>query len=622
MENILNEIKKANKLQENKKYNEAEVIYKRILKNIPNHPDANHNLAILLITKNNIKEAEPYINELIKTDYPIAQYYFTASKYFKLTKKYQRSLELIDKAINLSSEDTIIKSYYAKAQICKILDKQDESFSLFKKCYELDPNNPIILNSYGVGLCTRGMFFESIPIFKKVIELEPKFFDGFSNLGLALQKTNKIKESYDAYKKAFKINPKNLMLNINIGSLYQQKRNSKKALKYYENARKIDPNFPEIYNNLGIIYGEIGEKQKAFKNYKYALELNPNHTKAFRHMSYTNLLKKDDPIIENMISKYSDHKTTKDDKIEIAFGLGNFFENQKNYKKAFKFFEEGNLLIKTINGKYDFQKVNSEIKKMLSKYPTKVNASSDTDFSPIFILGMPRSGSTMLENVISNHPSIDAMGELTSINDIATRTKKNNKFWPETIEEFDSNDLNFFQGLYIESVKEISPNVKKIFTDKMPYNFLYLGFIKSVFPQSKIIYTSRGSIDNCLSIFSLKLFGEHKYSHDLMDLSNYYNLHVEIMKYWFNIFPNEIYNFNYEEFVKNPKDSTKKLFDYLEINYIKNLERFDLNSSIVRTASNHQVRNKINSSSIEKWKNYENELSQLISNLNKDNYID
>tara|TARA_S200000501_G_scaffold188839_1_gene177626 strand:- start:23512 stop:25377 length:1866 start_codon:yes stop_codon:yes gene_type:complete len=620
MENTLNKIKKANKLQQNKKFDEAEIIYKDILKNIPNHPDANHNLAILLITKKNIKEAKRYINELIKTDYPVAEYYFTASSYFKITKDYKRSLNLIDKAIDLSNKENIHKSYYAKAQLCKILDRYDESFSLFKKCYELDPKNPIILNSYGVGLCTKGMFIESIPIFKQVIELAPEFFDGYSNLGLALQKTNRIEESSNAYEKAFKINPKNLMLNINIGSLHQQKRDAKKALEYYENAKKIDPFFPQIYNNLGIIYGEIGEKQKAFEHYRQALKLDPDYVKAFRHISYTNLLKKDDPIIINMIKKYLDKNTSKDDKVEIAFGLGNFFEYYKDYKKAFKFFKEGNDFIKEINGKYDFQKVKRGIKKMLVKYPKKITSNLNTSFSPIFILGMPRSGSTILENVISNHPNIDAMGELTGINDLATKSKKNNKFWPDVLDEFNSDDLNFLQNLYINNVKEFSPKVKRIFTDKMPYNFLYLGFIKSIFPNSKIIYTSRGSIDNCLSVYSLKLLGEHKYSHDLLDLSNYYNLHIEIMEHWFNIFPNEIYHFKYEEFVNNPKDMTKKLFKYLEIDYIENLERFDLNSSIVRTASNHQVRDRVNSSSIEKWKNYENELSELINNLNKDTY--
>ena len=620
MENFLNKIKKANKLQESKKYNEAEVIYKDILKNFPNHPDANHNLAILLITKNKIKEAEPYINELINTDYPVAQYYFTASGYFKRTGNYNRSLELINKAIDLSGKENVLKSYYAKAQLCKILNKHDESFSLFKKCYELDPKNPIILNSYGVGLCFKGMFIESIPIFKKVTELEPKFFDGHSNLGLALQKTNRIEDAYNAYEKAFKINPKNLMLNINIGSLYQQKRDAKKALKYYENAKKIDPNFPQIYNNLGIIYGEIGEKQKSFENYKKALELDPSYTQAFRHISYTHLLKKDDVIINNMIKKYSDQNTSMDDKIEIAFGLGTFFESQKKYKRAFEFFKEGNSFIKKINGEYNFQKVKNEVKKMLIKFPLKITSNLDSNFSPIFILGMPRSGSTILENVISNHPNIDAMGELSNINDLATKSKKNNKFWPEVLNEFSSNDLNFLKNLYIDNVKEIFPEVKKIFTDKMPYNFLYIGFIKSIFPKSKIIYTSRDSLDNCLSIYSLKLFGEHKYSHDLLDLANYYNLHIEIMEHWFNIFPNEIYHFKYEEFVKNPKDMAKKLFKYLEIDYKENIERFDLNSSIVRTASNHQVRNKINSSSIKKWKNYEKELSQLINNLNKDSF--
>ena len=156
----------------------------------------------------------------------------------------------------------------------------------------------------------------------------------------------------------------------------------------------------------------------------------------------------------------------------------------------------------------------------------------------------------------------------------------------------------------------------------MPYNFLYIGFIKKIFPDCKIVFTSRDSRDNCVSIYFLKLFGSHKYSHDLKDLAKYYNIHSETVNFWKKMYPNQIYDFKYEQFVKNPKSETKKLFNYCNLSYEEGFERFDLNNNMIRTASSHQVRDKVNSSSIGKWKNYKNELKDLLNELNNDSFHD
>jgi tetratricopeptide (TPR) repeat protein len=621
MKKNIEKIKKANQLQLEKKFDAAEKLYLEIIEGDSESPDANHNLSILMMTQKRFKEAGQYISKFINTPYPVAEYFHTAARYYEKQNEIESAFKALDRAITISDEKNILKSYFLKAQLYKSINEHNNAHNLFKKCYEIAPKNPNVLNSYGVSLCLKEKFIESIPIFKLVTELKPTLFDGHINLGLALQKTNRTKDALNSYKKALSINSNHLILNINIGALYQEVRNAKQALKYYEIAKKIDPNFSEIYNNIGIIYGEIGEKQKSFDNYKKALAINPSYAKAFRHLSQTKLLKANDPIIKKMQTIYKNPITSDEDKIEIAFGLGTVLNEQKKFSESFKFFDEGNKLIKKTNKEYNIKEVEKNIKKMLSLYPGPIILEEKSDYSPIFILGMPRSGSTLLENVITNHPDIDSMGELSFINDLATRTKKNNKFWPEIINELSINDLKNLRNIYLDRVIEISPNVKNTFTDKMPYNFLYIGLIKSIFPSSKIIYTSRDSRDNCLSIYFLKLFGSHKYSYDQKTLAEYYNIHSETMKSWFKIYPNQIYHFKYEEFINNPKDESKKLFKYLGFNYKKNYERFDLNNTMTRTASNHQVREKINSHSIGKWKNYNKELSQLINKLNKDTYV-
>ncbi|MDA8893281.1 tetratricopeptide repeat protein [Hyphomicrobiales bacterium] len=619
-ENQLNKLKLAIKEHGDKKISSAEKIYREILEDDPESPDANHNLSILLIQQNRLNEVSSLIDRFINNDFAIPQYFHTASRYYEVVKDYNKSLEMINKAISISTEEIGLKFLYQKARILKQTGDIDSAIIFYERCLNIDPKNPIILNSYGVALSALGKFSKSISIFETVIKLKPELFDGHVNLGLAQQNADKLKEALISYKKAELINSKHQMLNINIGSVYQRLRKPKKALLYYNIAKDIDPNFAEIYNNIGIVYGEIGQKKKAFESYKKALKLNPNYTKAFRHISLTKLLDQNDPITIFMKKKYEDTNTLDLDRIEIAFGLGSIYEHNKNYTEAFDYFKRGNDLIKK-DFYYDINQTKNKIKETPTYFPLKISISEKTDYSPIFILGMPRSGSTLLENIISNHTQVDSLGELTLMSEIVTKTKKNNKFWPEIINQFKEEDLVDFRQYYLKKVLEISPKVKEIFTDKMPYNFLYLGLIKSIFPKSKIIYTSRDSRDNCLSIYFLKLYGGHKYSNDLSDLAGYYNLHKEIMNQWFSIYQNEIYHFKYEAFVNNPKKEAIKLFEYCNLDYEEGLERFDLNKNMVRTASNHQVRDKLNASSIGRWKNYKNELKELLNELNKDTFV-
>ena len=617
---ILKKLLEANEFQKNGNTSEAEKKYLEILEENENHPDANHNFSVLLIEQNRIDEARKYIEKIIATNYPLSQYFITASKFFEITKDYKKAIEFVDKAILHSSQEEAFKPFYLKGTILLKIGKDDEAFNLFAKCYELQPNNITILNTYGVALSKKGDYLESIEIFNKIIEINAKFFDAHVNLGLAYQKIYKYSMALQCYNKALQINPDHYMLHINIGALYQSLRNSEKALENYNKAKEIKPDDPEVYNNIAIIYGESGDRDNAYKYYKKALDLKPFNPKVFRHVCLTKKLKINDPLVELMSKKISQESTNDDDRIEIAFGLGTLFESNERYNEAFNFYKIGNDLLRSKSG-YNIKEVVKTAKSILNDYPLDINYKNQLPFSPIFIIGMPRSATTLVESIITNEPNIDPMGELPYISSMALQIKKDGIIGPSAAKKLKIDNIEILEKIYINQVQDTNPEVKSIFTDKMPYNFLHLGFIKTIFPKSKIIYTSRDSRDNCISIYNLKLYGKHLYSNNLKDLGKYYNLHIDMMKHWNKIYPDEIYNFKYEDFVKDPTNETRKLFNYLEIPYKEEYERFDLNNSNFRTASNFQVKEKLNNSSIGRWKNYKNHIEQLIDTLDKKSFI-
>ena len=377
---------------------------------------------------------------------------------------------------------------------------------------------------------------------------------------------------------------------------------------------------------MGIAHGEFGRIEKAVEFYKKALEINPKQYKFFRHLATTGKLDLDEPIVNKIKNIYHNEEISKEDKVEIGFGLGFILDKNKRFEEAFKYIKDSNLIL-SLKQNYDVDDVINSVFKMRDIYSEKENISTDYafDYSPIFIVGMPRSGTTMLERIITNHEDVDEMGELTALSELATHVRKSETSWPSIIDFLDENDYVQIGNDYLNVVLRISPNVKKKFTDKMPYNFLLVGLIRSIFPKSKIIHIQRDSRDNCLSIFMLKLFGSHKYAHTLKDLAKYYNMHFEIMNFWNNQYKDNIQetilHVQYEDLVMDPVNKTKEIFKYCELNYQEGHERFDLNENNIRTASNHQVREKINSSSINRWKNYKSELKDLISELNNNTFF-
>ena len=620
LKNILVEADRLNNQGKNK---EAKELYLKILTQYPDHPDVNHNLSILLIREKKFQEAKFYIEKFLSSDFPMAEYYNTAGRYYLMINEIDLAINILEKSINLDEND--VKPIYLKAIALRQKNEPGEALKFFKKSYEIQSNTPEIINSYGVALASVERYEESLKYYYEALKIDPNFFDSLLNLALSLQKTSKFVESKKNYEKALGINPNNYYANLNFASMYQALGNKEKTIEYYSKARQINPNDSDLYNNLATAYGEFGEKELAEEMYKKSLEINPENFKVYRHYATTGLLTKKSEATKKMLSHYGNNKIQLQDKAELGYALGFIYDKEKEYSKAFSYIKKANDFYEKKN-KYNIENVESPIAKM--KDIVKKNeisfCSNEIDISPIFIVGMPRSGTTMLERIISNNDEVSALGELTTIPDLALSLRKKELKWPEVILSLNEDDYNGIREKYIKSIKQISPNIRNRFVDKMPYNFLFIGLIRSLFPSSKIINITRDSRDTCLSIFMLKLFGTHMYSHNLINLGKYYNIYFNLMNFWNEIFPEDmhsvyesIYNIQYENLVSDTVEQTKKIMDYCELEYKKDMERFDLNKNTVRTASNHQVREKINSSSINRWKNYEDEIYEFLNVIDK-----
>ena len=303
----------------------------------------------------------------------------------------------------------------------------------------------------------------------------------------------------------------------------------------------------------------------------------------------------------------------------LYFALGKALDDKGDRGKSFYYYEKANFLKRSTikyTSKNNIELFNN-IKRAFNKFViNKFKNCGVIDISPIFIVGMPRSGTSLIEQVLASHSEVFGAGEITDLDDTI------NKFFIHKKTLSDSKTFlkkNFYKAgnYYLKKTKEISSDKKHI-TNKLPLNFRWLGLIKLILPKAIIIHCKRNPMDTCLSIFQQNFYTKgNEYSFKLSEVGIYFNLYMDIMNHWKKILPNCFYEIEYEDFIYNQKKETKKLLDYCNLEWENKCMNFHKTIRPVRTSSDHQIRKKIYPNSINRWKIYKQELKQLSNIINQ-----
>ena len=455
----------------------------------------------------------------------------------------------------------------------------------------------------------------------KLIKQYPNSFNVLNLLGLCLVNQNQINKGINCYNNAIKIKPDFAQAHNNLGIALKDAGKINSAINCYQNAIKFKSDFAEAYNNLGLIMMDQGKIKDAKINFKKALKIKPSLAYVHRHLSIVTKYKKKDPHIKEMKKTISNLKTSDNGKMHVAFGLGKAFEDIKDYENAFKYFELGNRLRRKkiqYDIKSDINFFNS-LKKifdgnLFEKFKT---SKKNLDGTPIFIVGMFRSGTTLIEQILSSHPNVFGGGESKTLAQAISKylhPEFQVKF-PEDLIKYNPITFDSIGKIYIEAARSFQPNYKHI-TDKQPHNFKWIGLIKLALPNAKIIHCIRNPLDNCLSIYKNYFnFNDNPYAYNLEELGQYYNIYKELMKYWHSILPDFIYDISYEKLINNQKEETKKLLDACNLSWDEQCMDFFKNKRYVSTASVMQVRRPIYKHSINSWESYKKHLPPLIKIL-------
>ena len=489
-----------------------------------------------------------------------------------------------------------------------------------EKIIQLKIHNTIVYNLLGLGLQKQNLFNKSIKCFEKSIQLNNKNYLAFNNLAISLKAIHKIKLAKKAYQECLNINPNYVIGIINYANLKQEENDINGSIKLYLRALEFESEINEkyIYSKLVKLYHTLGKVDLA-KNYLDIIMIkNSENTSLLELYSELNNYKLEEKYLKKMETIYKNKDLKEIEIIDLSFPLARAYDGRGDFKKAFKYFKIGNDLKKK-NTKYnhnDFVKLINNIKSFFQNTEIYNHKKKISDKKAIFICGMPRSGTTLLEQIISSHKDVIATGENNFVSSFINENYLNNfsLSYKKIIKDIYAKE-NPPQNYVLKLLDEYNFN-SKVFTDKSVENFLWIGFIRIFFPNSKIILTERNAKDVCFSLYKINFKSQFmNFTYNQKDISNFYNSYIELVEFWKKLFLSDIYIAKYEKLVDEPETEIKKLINFCDLDWDSNCLQHHKNKSTIKTASINQARKPIYRSSKNISDNYSNYFEEMFGLL-------
>jgi len=491
---------------------------------------------------------------------------------------------------------------------------QEVNFLLKKQ-----PNNPFILNLLGSCYHKLGHFDEAKKVFNRAITLDNNNCAALNNLANVYKDSNENKNAEELYIKILKINPNYINTINNYAGLNFKLNRYEEAIYYYKKALALANKDTLVHYNIGLVYQSLGKFDEAKFHYKEVLKINPNINIIDRIMGRFIKYNEDDSHLKEMLQKIKNNKLNDNSKINLNFAIGKAYEDLSDYKKSFFYIDEGNKIKSKISN-HDmrpFDKLLRGLKKSFENYTFNNNVSNKNFYKKIiFIVGMPRSGTSLIEQIISSHPDVYGCGELDYLEKLIVKNfYTNNELKIPNLESESNQELvDKISSKYHELIEDFNSNKQNI-TDKAPLNFRWIGFIKILFPNAKIIHSVREPKDNCLSIYKNIFDDNLNWTYDKSHLFHYYKNYVELMNFWKKKLPNFIYDCKYEHLIGNSKIEVKKLLTFCDLDWNDNCLKFYDTKRAIKTVSVAQARQPLYKSSIASSKKFQPFLADLFNNL-------
>ena len=607
-----------------KQYTKATAQLKHILKLTHNHAQTHHNLANSLYEEQLYDEAISHYQTAIQLDPKLVEAYIHCGVAYRMQKNYDTAIKTLHQALHLDT--TNAKAFNILGKIYLDAEDYPRALECAHNATGLAPQHTEFRVDFAKALARAGLGHEAGKQYHQLCEANPNYVDGFVSYGKLLQDLRQYDEAIECMQHAAKLAPQDLDITDQLGRIYSDMGDIDASLTQFNAALLKEPKRLSSLEGSEHAYLETGKLDEAMRLCNEIIAINANLPTGYLLKSRVRKSKADDGLAEQLLKFTTQDDLEDEQKVGLNFALGKIFDDHNNYPQAFKYYAAGNAL-KNKKLDYSMEKDEARFSELIKVFNADfiqqhqhLGVASDV---PVIIVGMPRSATTLTEQIISSHPQVQAAGEVVfwiQAPEAMPLRLNTSSPYPQCVAEMLPQQASEIAAIYESTLRKIvgSNSSPKHITDKMPHNFVNLGLIALLFPNAKIIHTKRDPIDTCLSIFFQNFNESHNYAFNLENLGHHYRQYQRIMQHWHSVLPGRIMDINYADTVADPEYWSRKLIAHIGLEWDDAcLTPHKLERS-VKTASIWQVRQPIYKTSVERWRHYEEFLAQLKQALEKE----
>jgi tetratricopeptide (TPR) repeat protein len=577
----------GNALQLLGRLDDAQSHYERALALDPSRPELHNNLAVLLAARN-------------RPNMAIGHYELALA----LKPDYYEALNNLGNALQSLGRDA-------------------EAVRQYELAVSLRPDQAEARSNLGNVLAALKRPLDAIEQYKKALAIRPDYAEVYNNLGNLLSSLGRSDEAIVQYRQAVALRPAYGGAHNNLATAFLASRRPEEAVTQYQKALACEPDNADVHNNLGIALNTLGRLTQASGAFARAVSLAPRKAEFYLNLVDSKRITVDDPHLIAMLGLYRDVASLGvRSQIALHFALGRAFADLDEYERSFRHLAMGNAL-KRRELIYDEASTLGRFARTRATFTSELMAdkrgAGDPSRLPIFVLGMPRSGSTLVEQILASHSQVFGAGELHEFDDaVDVIARANNGAYPEMVANMSAEQLRQLGRSYVDRTCASVPRVARI-VDKLPGNFSSVGLIHLALPNARIIHTTRDPLDTCLSCFSLLFVEGHAYSYDLAELGRYYRGYHTLMQHWRTVLPQGVMlEVRYEDVVTDLEGQARAMLTHCGLEWEESCLAFHQTSRPVHTASMIQVRQPIYRNSIGRWQRYKDLLQPLVQALDLD----
>lgn len=473
----------------------------------------------------------------------------------------------------------------------------------YEEALALRPRHAEARNALGAALLTLGKSAAAEAQFRQAIADKPKLAEAHINLGVVLSATQRLQDAENALRGALKLKPADPSARSHLGQILLHRGRLDLARIEFEKAAKVAPGNAGVLFGLGVLARSEGRFDEAQDLFRRALAADPQMGTAWAAIAGLRTMTPEQADWRREAERAAARMQAVPDEASVRFAIGKYFDDVGQYEQAFASYRRANELLKTVATPYDNEVHAQHIDDMIRVYTpqaiARARAGGSVSTKPVFVIGMPRSGTSLAEQILASHPAVAGAGELPFWNDAARRHDESARK-----DLLEAPLLEQLASEYLSTLRQRCPEARHV-VDKMPRNADFLGVIYSAFPQARIIYMRRDPIDTCLSCYFQHFTTTLNYTLDLSDLARYYTEHARLMAHWRKVLPpGTILDVPYEELVADQETWTRKILAFLGLEWDERCLRFNETQRPVVTSSYWQVRQRIYGSSVRRWRNY------------------